>query len=124
MLLPTSPKKSLEVPATFEYDDGWEWNGEDWEESRGWKEGYLSVETWLDEEHLELSPSSLGFVLGRMSANFAHSFPLSPPWNWRSGEVDMGLGSGKERLAKRMGISRENLEKRLEWVEGCQQFWR
>lgn len=38
--------------------------------------------------------------------------------------MDMGLGSGKDRLAKRMGISTGNLEKRLDWIEGYQQFWR
>ncbi|KAE9992284.1 hypothetical protein EG327_009545 [Venturia inaequalis] len=110
MLLPTSPKKSLEVPS--------------WEAETVWEGDRLLVETWLDEEHLELTPESLGFVLGRMRVNFAHSFPLAPPWNWRSGQVDMGLGSGKDRLAKRMGISTGNLEKRLDWIEGYQQFWR
>lgn len=72
--------------------------------SPAWTKERLSVENWLDEEHLELAPASLEFVLGRMRDRFAHSFPIAPPWDWRSGEVDVELRSGKDRLARRMGI--------------------
>lgn len=89
-----------------------------------WKDEYLCVETWLGDEHLELVPESLEFLLERMRIRCKHEFPLEPLWMWRSGEVDAGVGGGRERLARRMEISRGNLETRLDWREGYRDFWR
>lgn len=62
-------------------------------------------------------------VLGRMRNRSVYLFSLAPLWLWRSGEIDKGVGGGKERLARRMGVSREDLVKRLEWLEGYGAFW-
>ncbi|QDS77596.1 hypothetical protein FKW77_001877 [Venturia effusa] len=146
MLLPVSPKCRIYVPTYHDeerdwstIDPAWKIDPRDWKEETlcvetwlngvckvnplGWKEELLCVETWLNDEHLELVPESLEFVLGRMERLFADEFPLERLWEWRRGEVGE-VGGGRDRLARRMGISRGNLEMRLEWWEGYKDFWR